>query len=371
MEILVGRERYIGALDTDLSLDLNLYRESNIYSSEHYHRIINQLKWFENEREKIENYLLYGKIEYLIDDALKKNVNDFKYEIGYVSHILPLPGELLDIIGVVDRSPIVEMELFEGDVIGLFKDDELKITKIIAVDKVAEGYKLDLDTLQLVDGTYKIVPPNVQYRRVFKKMHEGRFMKHFKSAFSTNIYGEQIYQFNTFKDLNLSGVKNNLGQPIDELVLKISLDEIDTITFTAGTVDIVRYNLNDLTMVKTHDNYYELYQLPEQINFRYKPYNIFKLKEYSEVLTSTHNSEVFNIPEYAIRFFDGNVHFRDIVKPEEGLNHPFMNGLHYVYKDIKFFVRRSQPIATYNNYDNELLDYDITIIGDTKNNRLC
>ena len=70
---------------------------------------------------------------------------------------------------------------------------------------------------------------------------------------------------------------------------------------------------------------------------------------------NTNESTTFDYPIYAILFNSTDIIYKNLLNVgyfEEsiyGIDYPFINGLHYLYTDEKFIIRRSIPIANYSD----------------------
>lgn len=380
MEILSGRKRYIGAADKNLQVSVDLTRQANIFKQDAHTKLINQLEWFNKERNLSDRYLLYGKLEILCDDELFFNdfEDNYGFSVGYCDTLIPVEADLINVARIDEGSIVISNrvegeELYEGDVVGLYKDGKIEITKILSISNYNQyEQKIELDIIRALTTQYKLIPPVCKYQRIFKPIYQANFLKVYESAYSTNIFGDKIYQFNTFKDIRTNGLLNNLGLPIEELYIRLDLMS-GSMKTAENLIDVVEYDLNNLnhTLIDEVDHIFTL----GYDDFKYKPYKPFKIRQFSNALVSTSDEHVFELPDYGFKFFDGTVHFRRLlnigeIEGTEGLDYPFMNNLHYVYEDLKFFIRGVIPKAVY-EYDEEELEYDQDIIGDTNNERLC
>jgi hypothetical protein len=89
----------------------------------------------------------------------------------------------------------------------------------------------------------------------------------------------------------------------------------------------------------------------------YKPFHRIKLRELSTYVEKSDVENIINLPENAKYFEDEGVwKWRDVYdhgyidSEGAGVNHPFVNGIHYVKTDINFYLRNE---ATFKNKQNE------------------
>lgn len=87
---------------------------------------------------------------------------------------------------------------------------------------------------------------------------------------------------------------------------------------------------------------------PRQEGYFYKAHHLIQIREYSSYVEQGDNFTV-GIPDYAINLGDGRYLWRDILdigfneSNEKTLDYPFLNGVHYMYDNYCFHVRRQDP----------------------------
>jgi hypothetical protein len=93
-----------------------------------------------------------------------------------------------------------------------------------------------------------------------------------------------------------------------------------------------------------------------QMGLFYQPHYKIKLRELSPYIESEDTEEVANMPENAKYFEDEGVwKWRDLydhgfIDTEgNGVNHPFINGIHYVKTDVSFYLRNEQNFKNKQN----------------------
>jgi len=87
---------------------------------------------------------------------------------------------------------------------------------------------------------------------------------------------------------------------------------------------------------------------PRQEGYYYKAHHKFKIRDFSTYI-ETGDAATGDMPTYAIDLGDGRFVWRDLldlgfseinVKP---LDYPFLNGTHYLYDNLCFFIKRQDP----------------------------
>lgn len=401
MKILLGSKEYLDAVNKDFQFNVGFKNKKNNHFPSEISDAIDELKVFDRERNEGTNYLLYGKVEQMVDPSLFKlyDLSNYNYDIsiGYVDRYLPI-GDGIDILSIDKYIHIPEKSSINiNDII------IIKSTSGFIVNKVLEKYNINGELLLTLDNmninvTDKIIPSTFQYNRYFKEIISEDYLKFYKSGFSTNIFGDQILQYNTYKDIDIKGLKDNLNNPITSLYLKykpkfpfISVFKNNLKTNTMyGNIDIsnIDYTVEDGILDRVELNLNELnYEVLDEICCKFshqgteyylKKYNENKIKVHSTVMTEATINTLFTIPDYGFHFKNGDINYKELLnigyfEGENGVDYPFINGLHYVYNDIKFIIRRVLPIASYVNrqqlddniYDNNLINSEVT------SKRLC
>jgi hypothetical protein len=95
-----------------------------------------------------------------------------------------------------------------------------------------------------------------------------------------------------------------------------------------------------------------------KLGLLYQPHFKIKLRELSPYIDSTETENITNLPENTKYFENEGVwKWRDLydhgfIDPEgNGVNHPFINGIHYVKNDINFYLRNEE---NYKNKENDI-----------------
>jgi hypothetical protein len=91
---------------------------------------------------------------------------------------------------------------------------------------------------------------------------------------------------------------------------------------------------------------------PRQEGYYYKAHHKFVIRDFSSYI-ETGDAATINMPTYAIDLGDGRFVWRDLldlgfsetnIKP---LDYPFLNGVHYLYDNFSFFIKRQDPFNTW------------------------
>ena len=100
----------------------------------------------------------------------------------------------------------------------------------------------------------------------------------------------------------------------------------------------------------------------------YQPYHKVKLKELSPYVETSKTNDIINLPENTLYFEkEGLWKWRDLydhgyIDPDGyGVNHPFINGIHYVKNDINFYLRNER---FYQNKTDGLTNFNDKTITD-------
>jgi hypothetical protein len=97
------------------------------------------------------------------------------------------------------------------------------------------------------------------------------------------------------------------------------------------------------------------------LGYFYQPHHRIKLRELSPYVESYNTNEIYGLPENARYFPDEKLwKWRDLYDngfidaDGYGTNYPFINGIHYVKKDINFYLRNE---ATYKNKEDGVIKF--------------
>lgn len=395
MEVLLGSKKYLRGIDKDFQFGIGLKNNRTLYQEEEIIKIVDELNQFNLERNSSYDYLLYGKIENIIDDKVNTlsyqlNQTNYTFIIGYIDRYMPLSEDMIDIkdvnlSGVTVTSNILQL----SDVILTYNSDSFIINKIIGrVDNNDGTFLLLLDSMTGITTTTKIVPSVARYNRYFKELKSTDYLRYYNSGFSINRFEDVIYQYNTFKSINVEGLKDNFNSPITSLYFRIKPTYTTTNAFKNNLslditddllMDRVYYDLNQLNFTLI-DEIVKTFKDSEGTAYFFKQFYDNPIRKKSSVVTSATVDTLFVIPDYGIKFNNGDILYKRILDIGEfedniGLDYPYINNMQYVYNDIKFFIRRviPLPLPLYLNpgqqgndvYDNSLINNNLI------NNRLC
>ncbi len=401
MKFLLGTFSNVNAKNVDYQVRLDLRNHVMMYDEDTLYKIIDENKQFQAERNACTNYLIYGKVESFIDsflnfDSYKLNDTNYDIELGYISHLIPDNSSLIAFtllsgttINVANAS-----SLMPNDVVLVYKDkDTFYYSKILDISGTV--VVLDLDPTVNIVG-YFLVPAVARYTRIFKQLYSNNYIKYYKSSFATNIYGDEITQYHTYKNINNSGITNNLDLPLTEFVFRYKKKNESFVMYkkTGKTqvidndiIDFVTYDLNQMEITVNDTVIHKFVkQVPSTTGgiipteFYYEPYSLRTTRVFSNTVTTGNEISMFSYPDHAILFYSGDIRYKnylDVGYFEEGTNgidYPFMNNLNYLYDDAKFIIRRTIGIATYpKTSDSTSSDYNDTAVGDIPVNgvRLC
>lgn len=365
MKLLLGSQEYIKAVNQDYQIQIGLNNEFNEFDEDIITKIVDEAVQFKTERDNCTNYLIYGKIESLMSDDFVFNnftLNDTNYQItlGYTYGYEPLSTFQYNVTGANGTTlSVTQNQIFlTDDIVLLYKD-----SNTIFVQKVLDSnpnlVTLDSIPTGITITDYKLIPAVANYKRIFKSLYTDNYLKFYNSGFGVNIFNNPITQFNSFKNLNLSGLTDVFGLPLTEVVLFINKPDnvygnyyksTNAVETNRNVVDVVQYDLNNLNLTVldtmyygfTNDNAIGQYQYDAWIKIVYKCYS-------DHIINVTENTS-FDYPDYAFIFSDGDIVYKDLLsvgffeENTNGIDYPFINNLHYLYNDIKFIIRK-QPFV--------------------------
>lgn len=186
---------------------------------------------------------------------------------------------------------------------------------------------------------------------------------------ATNFYNKKIGKYIFNNDLNIENMINNLNHPLTDIFIGVfkknnginnhicdfeffanksgkfsGIKNITNKTFSVGDImlhSICEYSQDNLEEIEL-DYIHHKFSI-DDITFNYNPYSKIQLKMLGNILTDTVDE---NVPKYSFyNSRDGNYMWRNILDIGEYddnglvLNYPFLNGCHYIYKPVTFFLK--------------------------------
>lgn len=442
---LLGSEQFKGSKNQDFQIKINLEQNHNLFADNEYHKTIDVANQFNVERQKATNYVIYGKIDPLYDnwdnkgnlysaltevdvafDTFRNSVGrNWVIQVAYPSDAEVFSGHKMTIQTIFNNNTIIidsnHQNIIEvGDILNIYDEYNKRFTyRVLNINSGTTNEFITFEGIlpQTLLGNSKsfITPKLTTFNRYFKIMTDIKDYHSYKSAFSTNIFGGQVYQFHFNKDINIEKDDNGnliydfLGNKISELYIAI----VKTITngynkttennYTFGVSsdikseilnsnnsgnlmlsntgdefipkyslykgDIYEYNNNDLTGRTIEKIYHKFLYLRPNNNcvFYYQPFYQMNLRKYSNALENGNTATTSNIPQHAMNVNNnGEMVWRDLLdigyfeENINGVNYPFMNGRHYLYNDIKLYIRRVTPISS-GTTNLDIFDYDQSV----------
>lgn len=241
-------------------------------------------------------------------------------------------------------------------------------------------FNQDIDVTDLVDNLKR--PLSELYFTIIKKDSNNLFTN-ISSGIETPFLPKLITSdFNTFlQDIPvINRIHNSTnGAPF------ISHTPLESnVTFTNLNNDfygdLVEYNDNLLKETVLADVYYRFntinrettgqtvsYQVledgdvytidlgPRQEGYYYKAHHLIRIRDFSTYVEQGDNNTI-DIPNYATLFPDGRYLWRDLIdigaiQPNaESLDYPFINGVHYMYDNYCFTIKRQDPFNYWGLY---------------------
>lgn len=262
MKILLGRAEYLKAVDKDFEIRFNIENNNNFYQFSGINKTIDELKQFSLERNSMYDYLLYGKLETLSDPFLNNRYDltqeDYTLSTGYIDKIIPIESDMYDILAVDANYITLPDDVAQvDDVVLIYSAGNFIINRVLEKVNLAEGkINLKLDTMTGITTAHKFVASVSTYKRYFKEIASTDYIRVYNSGYSINIFGDQIYQFNTYKNINIENLKDNFNNPITELYIRTIPKftysqyfgrDLSTKLNDDLLIDMVTYDLNQLT----------------------------------------------------------------------------------------------------------------------------
>jgi hypothetical protein len=254
-------------------------------------------------------------------------------------------------------------------------------------------------TFRILDGT-----PSEYYVRKFKVLTTNDYDV-YDCAFSSSIYPETVvnelgisnktwlYHFN--KDVDVETLLDHNNKPLTELYLGF-IKRAGQNTFPWSKVtsgwDFNRSIINTTNGLETISNYvnngvgtiekpsnlfdyvgdfaeYNRAEIKERVvskivhrfgkvsdpngeGYFLEPFKKLQIMVFSDIIeTSSINEPTEGIPNYAETYPNGVIAWKDLldigyIEPENenGVDYPFVNGVHYFYGNYNFYIRRQRPI---------------------------
>jgi len=309
--------------------------------------ILNLSERFDYERQNNLNFKLYGTINYI---SVLNNINSlYNEKSDFFKKANPISFFIKNLLNSFEFH-IVKPSLFKTDITGT------DYTQLI-YDVITNLNEIDI----------------------------------VKNNLSKNIFSDEIYNFFVKKTINLNNIVDFSGKPVSSLFLyakympkdlgiqdeklfvtvydaslNYSLTQISPLpTFSSGDTlngDIYIYSESDYLETKVRDikyiiecNYNDGNEI-KQLRFIYSPFIEIKLREYSvnENILNTGNTYNVTYPLFAKHIDNnGNIKWNNILDfgyiestSNRGIDFPFLNNNHYVYKNINLSV---QPDLTHEN----------------------
>lgn len=390
MRILLNSFASVTGTNVDNQIRIDFKNSQMMFDEDILYNIIDETVQFQNERNACTNYLVYGKVESFIDDSLDfdgycLNESNYNVQLGYISAYEPDASSLVafTVVSGTTINVASAANMVQSDVILLYNNvNNLYYSQILDIS----GTTVVLDIDPSVDLTgFSIVPAVSLYKRHFTPLYTSNYIKFYPSSFSTNIFGSAIYQYHTYKNINTSGVTNNLDQPITELVMKYTNtgETITAFLTSSGStvtdntiVDYVTYDLNAM-VVSPVDTV--SHKFTETVDYYYNPYMIIPIRVFSSIVTNVTETTSFDYPDYSILFYSGDIMYKNYLdvgyfeQNTNGIDYPFINNYNYLYNDTKFTIRRVIPLPSSNTItiiDSGTTTYNVITLP-TGGARLC
>jgi hypothetical protein len=250
------------------------------------------------------------------------------------------------------------MRKFTGITTGDLSEYDLTTTSfaktINSQREVNFSFKSDIDVSTLRDNLGR--PLTELYVTVIK---ENKSVYKENSDFNfnwTNISGGFLTENNRNINYNIRAYGDNQYPQV--YINNINYDD----TLFEG--DIVEYNQKSLLETKLEDVYHRI-NLKEREDdgklegYFYKTHYLYKIRDFSTYISEGTTATTYNIPYYAIEEIrvdssgntntTGSLIWRDLLDKgyidggDAGVDLPFVNGRHYIFNNIRYYLRRQDP----------------------------
>lgn len=167
------------------------------------------------------------------------------------------------------------------------------------------------------------------------KNNDNQFWTNIQSGLNTVIYNSE-YDINTLNTINNNSIENNLNINLDTFFGDIV--EYNELSQNEIILEVAYHRFN--TENREDNNFLEGYY--------YKPHYKQQIKKFSNYVNTIFESDDY--PDYATVLQDGRIIWRDILSNDFSNSDtiPFLNGCHYIYDNLRVFVRRQDPCDLYN-----------------------
>jgi len=221
----------------------------------------------------------------------------------------------------------------------------------------------EIDISELTDNLNR--PLTEIYLSILKTDSNGTFST-VKSGLNLN-YIDDVASPNSIPDIRK--INNSTSSPTP---LEVGLDSADT-TFLGDLVEYNKYTLIERTLSNVNHRFNTINRdlggiiispaNEASVNmgnryegYFYNPHHKIRIRELSDYIEQG-DQTTGDIPEYAENLGDGRFLWRDIYSiginaSSNSPNYPFLNGCHYINKNINFNLKRQDPFGNYGLFYN-------------------
>lgn len=245
----------------------------------------------------------------------------------------------------------------------------LAFSKTIYDDDIYEIiFNEDIDTTGLIDNLGR--PLSELYLTMVKTIDNG-FFTNIKSGFDLkNTIGNTIT--NTTQGRSVSNIRkiHSASLPLANFESHTPLESnvlIDNNFFYGDICEYSKYEVNE-TVLDTVTHRFNTTDRESTVirpisngtieglrneGYLYKPHHLIKIRQFSNYIEQGDES-TGGIPEYAENLGDNRYLWRDLLSlgfndgQEETLDYPFLNGSHYIYRNLCVTTKRQDPFGFFN-----------------------
>jgi hypothetical protein len=341
--IQLSKFKHVDATNQDTYANIGLSSNEKKLTEYDLHNVLNVTQVYEDEREFVDTYRIYGEVEYLS----------------------PLNAMITGYTGQTDFFTVFPLSATTKSVLTDFKFYLLAPTT---------GYTA------LVTGE-----TGGTFQKDYEVISELENFEIYQAGYSVNVYNEQQHAWDFNRDYNIKGRYDGLDFPLTDLYLyaeyqpqlngdgdpesmsgitydsvgNTGLTVINVTTLTTGdtvTGDVIKWNKFQYTQeTVTEQEYYistPYSNDSERLIWRYSPIIPIEIRVFEDDLqraniSGTSYEDVTSIPSYATQIDDeGNYVWRNLqdkgfVDPltKKGVSYPFVNKRHYVFNNIVIPVK--------------------------------
>lgn len=375
-KILLNKFRNVNAVNEDLSMKMSLLNDREQIIEYDITNVLNVTQVYEIERQDVDTYRFYGKIEYLspINNMITTydNVKDF---FTIFSSSATTKSILSDFKFYLLAPTTAYTELISGTTGGTYIKNYEVLSEINKFEIYRAGYSLNL-----FDETQYIWDFNMDFN--IKNRYDG-----------LNFPLTELYLYAQYQpQINGSGETETMSGKTYDLSGNTIIGAISATTLTTGNTvvgDVIKWDKFQFSQetINSQEYYITTYCNSGGTNigivWKYSPIIPITIRNFEDNIervniSGTSYENIILIPPYATKIDnEGNYLWRNLqdkgfIDPltGEGTSYPFVNQRHYVFKNIVLAVKPDLNNLITRQVFNEILFIDDTFISARPNSNL-